>query len=62
MGIKIDPRDPFVQTVMNMSDERLTKFFADMGIEIDLSKPFPQGAQISEEFLDDDEGYLLDEY
>ena len=39
------------EAVMNASDEQITRLFADMGIEIDLDKPFDE----------DDEGYILDE-
>ena len=39
------------EAVMNASDEQIVRLFADMGIEIDLDKPFD----------DDDEGYILDE-
>lgn len=63
---KYSPKDQdFIDIVMNMSDEKLTQVFADMGIEIDLNKPFPQGARLMQELMDaddEDEGYLLDEY
>jgi hypothetical protein len=55
----------FINIVMNMSDEKITQLFADMGIEIDLNKPFPQGSRLMQDLMaadDEDEGYLLDEY
>ena len=41
----------YIDMVMNASDEKIERLFADMGIEIDLDKPFDE----------DDEGYILDE-
>ena len=53
--------------IMNMSEEKIERLFADMGIEIDLSGPAPVAFEdveqdiIDNEFNDEDEGILYDE-
>lgn len=50
--------DTFQETfeaVMNATDERVTSLFAEMGIQINLDKPWVQDDE------KDDEGYLVDE-
>lgn len=53
--------------IMNMSDEKIERLFADMGITIDLNGPNPIAFEdveqevIDNEFDDEDEGILYDE-
>lgn len=53
--------------IMNMSDEKIERLFADMGITIDLKGPTPVAFEdveqevIDNEFDDEDEGILYDE-
>lgn len=64
--IKPNLTPEFADFVMNMSDEKITNLFADMGIEINLNGPIPVAYEdveqdvIDNEF-DDDDGILFDE-
>jgi hypothetical protein len=47
MKISVDPVEPYVKMVMELSDEKLTRFFESMGIDINLNP-------------DEDEGLIYD--
>jgi hypothetical protein len=53
--------------VMQLSDEKIERLFADMGIEIDLNGPSPVAFEdVEQDIIDsefaDDEGILFDEF
>lgn len=56
----------FRDFVMNMSDEKIERLFADMGISIDLKGPTPVAFEdVEQEVIDaefEDEGILYDEF
>ena len=53
----------YIDMVMNASDEKIERLFADMGIEIKLNKPFfvDIDEEILEEELADEDIILIDE-
>ena len=53
----------YIDMVMNASDEKIERLFADMGIEIKLNKPFfvDVDEEILEEEFEDEDVILIDE-
>lgn len=63
MTLSFDPKESYVEMIMKLSDDKVTRFFKEMGIDIDLDKPVTPAERdlMADVFFEDEEEYLHEE-